>query len=69
MADHFDAVADACGLPRPPRLSRLQAVEQLSAMQMSFLSESRRLSNNRLKTELRLRLRFPDVLDALKAGR
>jgi nucleoside-diphosphate-sugar epimerase len=66
MGAHFDAVADASGLPRPPRLSRAEAAAQLSAMQMSFLSESRRLSNQRLKRELRLALRYPDVLEALK---
>ncbi len=32
------------------------------------MSESRRLSNRRLKTELRMRLRWPDVLQGLAAG-
>ncbi len=59
MGDHFDQVADHFGLPRPPRISRAQAQLQLSPMQMSFLSESRRLRNGRMKTELGLRLRYP----------
>ncbi len=59
MGDHFDQVADHFGLPRPPRISRAQAQLQLSPMQMSFLSESRRLRNGRMKTELGLRLRHP----------
>ena len=59
MGDHFDAVADAFGLPRPPRLTRDQAARTLSPMQMSFLAESRRLDNHRLHAELRVRLRYP----------
>lgn len=64
MGDHFDHVADLCGLARPARISREQAWVQLSAMQMSFLSESRQLRNDRLKRELRVRLRYPTVDEA-----
>ena len=65
MGDYFDMAADLYGLPRPPRLARADLAAQLPAMQMSFLSESRRLDNQRLKTELRLQLRFPTVADGL----
>jgi nucleoside-diphosphate-sugar epimerase len=65
MGDHFDAVADRFGLPRPPRISRAEAGQQLSPTQMSFLGESRRLSNRRLKRELRLELRYPTVADGM----
>lgn len=64
MGDHFDMVADLAGLPRPPRISRAQACDQLSPMQVSFLSESRRLDNRRLKRELRMQLRCPTVREA-----
>ncbi len=59
MGDYFDLAADLCGLPRPPRIAPEQARQQLSPLQLSFLGESRRLDNRRLKTELRLRLRYP----------
>jgi nucleoside-diphosphate-sugar epimerase len=65
MGDHFDAVADRFGLPRPPRLSRAEAGAVLSPMQLSFMSESRRLLNGRLKTELGLALHYPLVEDGL----
>ena len=68
MGEYFDLAADLCGLPRPPRLSREAAREQLSPMLMSFMSESRRLDNRRLKQELRLRLRYPTVEDGLRRG-
>jgi nucleoside-diphosphate-sugar epimerase len=66
MGDYFDLAADLYGLPRPPRISRVDAQAQLPLMQLSFMSESRRLSNQRLKTELRLKLHYPTVLDGLK---
>jgi nucleoside-diphosphate-sugar epimerase len=65
MGDYFDLAADLCGLPRPPRLSRQEAREKLSPLQLSFMGESRRLDNRRLKRELRLRLRYPTVREGL----
>ncbi len=59
MGEHFDLAAERLGLPRAPRLPRAELAERLSPLQMSFLSESRRLSNRRLKAELGLRLRYP----------
>jgi nucleoside-diphosphate-sugar epimerase len=67
MADYFDLAADLCGFARPPRITRQQAGEQMSAMQLSFMSESRRLDNTRLKRELRLVLRYPTVREGLLA--
>lgn len=68
MGDYFDLVADRFGIPRVPRLSRSAAQEQLSPLQFSFMSESRRLSNQRIRTELRARLRFPLVDDGVAAA-
>ncbi|RVT87894.1 NAD(P)H-binding protein [Inhella crocodyli] len=59
MGDHFDLAADTLGLPRPPRVSRAEATALLSPMQMSFLSESRRIGNARAKRELRWQPRYP----------
>lgn len=61
MGDHFDLVADLSGLPRPPRLAREALRAQVSPMQWSFLCESRRLSNVRMKQELGLVLRHPGL--------
>lgn len=66
MGDYFDAVADALALPRPPRLPFDVLRQQVSPMMLSFMSESRRLSNRRIKEELGVRLRYPTVVDALK---
>lgn len=61
MGDYFDLAADLYGLPRPRRITRSQAQDQLPAMLLSFMSESRRLDNTRMKRELRLKLRYPTV--------
>lgn len=66
MGDYFDLVADARGLPRPPRLPRQQLAAALSPLQWSFMGESRRIGNRRLKTELKLPLRYPTVAAGLQ---
>ena len=55
-------------LPPPPRLSRAEAGRRLSPLQMSFLRESRRIGNRRLKNELKLRLAYPTVDDGIRAA-
>ena len=68
MGDYFDLAADLFGLPRPPRLARNTAQQQLPLMLMSFMSESRQLDNHRLKAELRVMLRYPTVAQGLIGG-
>jgi nucleoside-diphosphate-sugar epimerase len=65
MGDYFDLAADIYQLPRPPRVAREGAQAQLSAMLLSFMSESRRLNNQRMKNELGLKLRYPTVREGL----
>jgi nucleoside-diphosphate-sugar epimerase len=65
MGDYFDLAAGLFGLPKPPRLPRDQASSTLPLMLLSFMSESRRLDNTRMKQELRLKLRYPHVRDGL----
>jgi nucleoside-diphosphate-sugar epimerase len=65
MGDYFDLAADLMGLPRPPRLPRATAHEALPLMLLSFMNESRRLDNTRMKRELRLQLQVPHVRQGL----
>ncbi len=65
MGDYFDFAADLYGLPRPPRVAREGAQLQLPLMLLSFMSESRRLDNGRMKNELGLRLHYPTVREGL----
>ncbi len=68
MGDYFDLAARLYGLPQPRRISRQEAREQLSPMLLSFMSESRRMDNTRLKRELRVELRYPQVTGGLRQG-
>lgn len=61
MGDYFDAVAQQCGLPNLPRISRAEASERLPAMTLSFMAESRRTTNIRMKQELRVTLKYPTL--------
>jgi nucleoside-diphosphate-sugar epimerase len=65
MGAYFDRVADALGMARLPRITRETAQRELEPLTLSFMSESRRLANRRLKRELRMTLRYPTVDDFL----
>ena len=65
MGDYFDQVARLSGLPAPRRISWAEACATLPPMQLSFMGESRRLINLRMKTELRMKLRYPSVHEGL----
>ena len=69
MGDYFDLVADRFGLARPARITRAEAAARLPENLLSFMGESRRLVNRRLKAELRLRLLYPTVEHGLRAAR
>lgn len=69
MGEYFDLVADSFGLPRAPRIPRSVARERLSPLQLSFMSESRRLDNRRIRLELQAQLRFPRVADGIAAAK
>ncbi len=68
MGEYFDLVADRFGLPRPQRISRAEAGARISPATLSFMSESRLLSNRRIKHELRLKLRYPTVDHGIAAA-
>jgi nucleoside-diphosphate-sugar epimerase len=65
MGEYFDLVADRNGLPRPPRVSRAEAEQVIPPMLLSFMSESRRLVNRRMKEELGVVLRYPTVREGV----
>jgi nucleoside-diphosphate-sugar epimerase len=66
MGDWFDLVADTHALPRPPRVSREVAQHRIPDSLLSFMQESRRLDNTRLKSVLGVRLLYPTVHEGLR---
>jgi nucleoside-diphosphate-sugar epimerase len=69
MGDYFDAVANAFTLARAPRLPAAELKAAVSPMLWSFMRESRRLVNTRLKKELRVRLAYPTVHEGIAAAK
>ncbi len=67
MTAYFNAVADAVGLPRPPVVTMREARHRLSPGMLAYLSESRRLCNDKLIHQLGVKLRYPTLAEGLKA--
>ncbi|MCG7965947.1 MAG: SDR family oxidoreductase [Candidatus Thiodiazotropha taylori] len=67
MTRYFDRVADYLELPRAPQITMQEARQQLSPGMLSYLAESRRLSNRKLLEELGVELRYPELEQGLPA--
>lgn len=63
MGEFLDSIADAFGIQHVPRISRDEAQRTLPEPLLSFMNESRRLVNQRLKHELKVKLQYPTVAD------
>lgn len=67
MSHYFNRIADHLGLPRPPAVSMSEAREQLTAAMLSFIEESRRIDNRKMREELGVALLYPDLESGLVA--
>jgi len=67
MTDYFNRVADALGLPRPPQISPHEAATRLGVGMQSYLAESKRLDNRRMREELGVEPAYPDLSAGLAA--
>jgi nucleoside-diphosphate-sugar epimerase len=65
IPEYFKAVADLLGLPRPPEVPMDEARKVLSPGMVSYLSESRRLDVRRMREELAVTMRYPDLAAGL----
>lgn len=61
MNDYFMKVADALGLDRPREISLQQAQGELSAGMLSYLAESKRISNKKLLDNFNTEFMFADL--------
>ena len=68
MSEYFLALADALGLPPPPRIGMAQAEREFSTQRLSFLRESRRLIIDRARRELAYAPRYPSLAEGLPAS-
>ncbi|MCW9047018.1 MAG: NAD-dependent epimerase/dehydratase family protein [Gammaproteobacteria bacterium] len=67
MNDYFIKVAEALNLPRPEEISLLQARQQLSEGMLSYLAESKRISNKKLLKHFKTKLKYPNLTSGLKS--
>lgn len=65
MYDYFVNVADALQLERPPEISLQVAQQKLSKGMMSYIAESRRVSNKKLLQDFNFTLKYPDLESGL----
>ncbi len=65
IPQYFKAVADLLGVPRPPEIPMDEARKVLGPGMVSYLSESRRIDVRRMREELRVTLRYPDLAAGL----
>jgi nucleoside-diphosphate-sugar epimerase len=65
MTDFFFSVADITGLPRPPVVDKQEATAALSAEMRSYLAESKRIDNTRMREHLEVDVRYPDLASGL----
>lgn len=68
MTDYFFAVADYTGLTRPAEISLQEAEQRFSSGMLSYLAESRRIDNRKMKVLLKISLRYPTLKDGLAHG-
>jgi len=68
MTDYFNAVADRLGLARPPQITLAEAQHVLSPGMLSYLNESRRMDNRRMREELGVVLRYPNLAAGLSGA-
>ncbi len=68
MSAYYDALAELLGVAPPPQVDWAVAEREFSAMRLSFLRESRRLSNDRLCREMGYRFVFADFRSGLEAS-
>lgn len=68
MGAYYRELAALLGAPAPPEIDWARAEREWGAMRLSFLRESRRLDNTRLRRDLGLTLLYPSYREGLVAS-
>ena len=68
MASYFNQFADIAKLPRPPIVTLANHDGQISTQMLSYLTESRRISNEKVLRTLSLELKYPSLAEGLPAA-
>jgi len=68
MSQYFIAVAERYNLPQPRQLSWVEAEKVMNPLTLSFLKESRRMSNQKMVERLAIKLLYPTLEKGLCAS-
>lgn len=66
ISEYLQVAANALGQPPLPEISMEQAGEVLSSGMLSYLGESRKISNQKMLDQLGVQLRHPDFREGVK---
>lgn len=61
-------LAELAGIHAPPQVSMVEAQLTFSMDRLSFLNESRRVSNDRMLKHLGVTLKYPDYVEGIRAS-
>lgn len=68
MTDYFNAITDLMNLPRLPQVSLEEARSVMSPLMFTYMTESRQISNRKMLDKLGIKLKYPTMLEGLKAS-
>ena len=68
MTDYFNAITDLLDLPRLPQIPLAEARRAMSPLMFSYMTESRKISNRKMLEKLGIKLKYPTMMEGLKAS-
>jgi len=68
MTDYFNTITDLMELPRLPQVSLDEARQVMSPLMFSYMTDSRKISNRKMLEKLEIKLKYPTMLEGLKAS-
>ena len=68
ISEYLQAAAQVLGAPALPEISMQEAQKLLSEGMLSYLGESRKISNAKMLAQLNVVLRYPDFREGIKYG-
>lgn len=68
MTDYFNAITDLMNLPRLPQVSLEEARKVMSPLMLTYMTESRKISNQKMLDKLAITLKYPTLREGLKAS-
>lgn len=66
ISDYLQSASKVVGLPPLPEITMTEAKQRLSPGMLSYLSESRRIGNEKMRRELKVELYYPDFRVGLR---